>query len=222
MDFFHPALLVFTTSIILLLSILLMEVFSLLLGGTLSDMIDGLIPDLDADFDVDGPDGPDIADAGLFTQFFAWLSVGKVPVLMLLAVFMGAFGTVGLVAQNLVRSATGFYLHAAFLTVPVFLAALFVTRHAGLLLTKYLPKEETDAVSTDTFIGLIAVVIRGEATKGQPAEAKLKDRNGKTHYILLEPDEEELVLKAGDTALIVEQRGAVFAAIENTSAALAN
>jgi hypothetical protein len=81
-------------------------------------------------------------------------------------------------------------------------------------------QEESDAVSRDTFIGKVAVVVRGEARKGFPAEAKLRDLTGATHYVLVEPDEENAVLSAGSEVLLVEQAGAVFRAIINPSRAL--
>jgi hypothetical protein len=81
-------------------------------------------------------------------------------------------------------------------------------------------QEESDAVSTQSFVGKIAVVMRGEARKGFPAEAKLRDLQGATHYVLVEPDEENAVFPAGSEVLLTEQAGAVFRAIINPSRAL--
>ncbi|MDZ7626926.1 MAG: DUF1449 family protein [Parvularculaceae bacterium] len=83
-----------------------------------------------------------------------------------------------------------------------------------------LPREETDAVSSDSFIGRVAEVIRGEARVGAPAEAKLTDARGQTQYILVEPDAAGASFHQGTEVLIVEQRGAVFRAAENRTAAL--
>ena len=99
--------------------------------------------------------------------------------------------------------------------------ALPATRHLGLAIAQIMPKEETDAVSRDTFIGNIAEIIRGEAKIGTPAEAKLKDFTGTVHYLLVEPDTEETTFYQGDKIILVEKNGAVFRGILNTSSALA-
>jgi hypothetical protein len=90
----------------------------------------------------------------------------------------------------------------------------------GQFFSRVMKQEESDAVSRDTFVGKVAVVVRGEARKGFPAEAKLRDLTGATHYVLVEPDEENAVLPAGAEVLLVEQAGAVFRAIMNPSRAL--
>ena len=38
-------------------------------------------------------------------------------------------------------------------------------------------------------VGSYATIIRGEAKRGQPAEAKTYDLRGRTHYVLIEPDD---------------------------------
>lgn len=222
MEFFHPAMMPFTIAILIMLTILAMELVGLIFGAALSDLVDGMLPefDLDADLDVDGPDVPDLASAGVVEQMLGWLSVGKVPALMLLVILLTGFGLTGLVAQNTLNSLAGFYLPGLVMAVPAFIASLFITRYAGLGLARVMPKEETDAVSTDTFIGQVAEILRGEAQIGTPAEAKLKDIKGMTHYVLVEPDVAGATFKAGDSVLLVEKRGAVFIAIANPNAAL--
>lgn len=222
MDFFHPAMMPFTIAIMIMLIILGMELIGLLFGAALSDLVDGMMPefDLDADIDVDGPEMPDMASAGFVAQLFGWLSVGKVPALMLLVVLLTGFGLTGLVAQNVLHSTLGFYLPGALMMVPAFIGGLFITHYAGRGLARVMPKEETDAVSTDTFIGQVAEILRGEAKIGAPAEAKLKDIKGMTHYVLVEPDVADATFEAGVKVLLVEKRGAVFIAIANPNAAL--
>lgn len=224
MELFHSALMPFTIAIVIMLVILGMELVGLLFGAALSDLVDGLLPDFDLDMDVDadldGPDMPDLANAGFVEQTLGWLSVGKVPALMLLVVLLTGFGLTGLVAQNALHNTLGFYLPSALMAVPAFIGALFITHYVGRGLARVMPKEETDAVSTGTFIGQVAEILRGEAKIGTPAEAKLKDIKGKTHYVLVEPDMAEATFKAGDRVLLVEKRGAVFTAIANPNAAL--
>ena len=228
MDFFHPALMPFSIALLIMAFLAALELIGLLFGTGFSGLFDGLSPDIDLDLDMDidadldGPDVPDLADAGPITQFLSWLSVGKVPILVLLVAFLTIFGLIGLVGQNLVKGATGTYLHGAIASGLTLAAALPVTRHLGLGIARIMPKEETDAVSRNTFVGKVATIIRGEAKFGQPAEAKLKDNVGTVHYILVEPDNAHDAFVQGDEVILVEQAGAVYRAIENTSHALSS
>ena len=46
-----------------------------------------------------------------------------------------------------------------------------------------------------------------------PAEAKLTDIHGKTHYLLIEPDEGEPSMPEGSEVVIIRQQGSVYRAI---------
>ena len=221
MDIFSPALMPFTIAIMAMLVIMVAEFIGLMFGAAMSDLLDGALPDVDVDIDADGLDASDSLEAGFISQFFGWLSVGKVPVLMLLVIFLTAFGLIGLIGQSTLQNILGFYLPPLLMALPAFAGAIFATRYCGLGLARIMPKEETDAVSSDTFIGQVAEILRGEAKIDMPAEAKLKDVKGTTQYILVEPDEGGVVFRSGDTVLLVEKRGAVFRAIANTNSALA-
>ena len=83
-----------------------------------------------------------------------------------------------------------------------------------------MPKEQTEAVSQRGFVGRIAIIIRGEARTGHPAEAKLSDQYGQTHYLLVEPDEADAVLRAGQEVLIVRLVSGRYHAIDNPNPAL--
>jgi hypothetical protein len=213
MFLFDPAFAPFTISLMVMALIAVVEITSLLLGGSVSDMIDNVLPDADIA-------GPDLSHAGVLDSFFGWLGVGRVPVLILLTALLGSFGVIGLLLQSLWHGIFGAYLPVL---LPVLVAAplsLFPARWIGRLVGRLFPKEESEAVSTDSFIGRVAVVLRGEATAGRPAEAKLKDQHGATHYLLVEPDDGDARLLAGSEVLIVSRAGAVFKAIANPSAAL--
>ena len=191
--------------------------------------------DADADFEmdaelggdggplhVDGPDMPDMPSAGPLSQLLSWLCVGKVPVLILLAAFLLGFGVTGLIVQETSQSVLGLYLWPILVAIPAFLVALPTTRYLGLTISRIMPKEETDAVSRNAFIGAVATIIRGEAEKGKPAEAKLRDVNGTTHYILVEPDQIGLKFAQGNEVLLVKKSGSIFQAVINTNPVLGN
>jgi len=237
MELFHPALIPFTAALIVLGLIATLELVGLLFGVAFSGLVDSALPDIeldaDADFEmdaefggdggplhVDGPDMPDMPSAGPLSQFLSWLCVGKVPVLILLAAFLLGFGLMGLTIQETAQGVFGFYLWPILVAVPAFMVALPTTRYLGLSIAKIMPKEETDAVSRKAFIGAVATIIRGEAELGKPAEAKLRDVNGTTHYILVEPDQTGLKFEQGNEVLLVRKSGSIFQAVINTNPVL--
>lgn len=228
MEFFHPALMPFAVALCIMAGLAALEVVGLLLGTGFSSLFDSVAPDvdldidLDIDADMDGPEIPDLSGAGPITLFFSWLGLGKVPMLVLLVAFLMSFGLIGMMGQHVIKSILGFYLHGALAAGATLVLALPATRQLGLAIARAMPKEETDAVSRNTFVGKVATIIRGEAKFGQPAEAKLKDNVGKIHYVLIEPDNKETSFVQGDEVILVEQAGAIYRAIANTSVALSS
>jgi hypothetical protein len=206
---FAPEMLPFAVALGLMLLIAALEVIGLLFGHSPSHTVDTLLPDHDAHAGLHGHghtggQGPD----GLLT----WLGIGRVPLLMLLVVFLCGFGLSGYALQNATMQAVGWPLHPALASLGALAAALPVTRAGGLLLAKLLPNNETEAVSHQSFVGQIATVTHGTARRGLPAEAKLRDRFGRTHYIRIEPDLDGAELQAGTQVLVLRQQGAIFRA----------
>ena len=131
---------------------------------------------------------------------------------MLLIVFLCGFGLSGYVLQNATIQAVGWPLHPALASLGALAAALPITRAGGLLLARIMPKQETEAVSHTSFVGQVATITQGVARRGLPAEAKLRDRFGRTHYIRIEPDTDDTELHAGTEVLVLRQHGAIFRA----------
>lgn len=206
----------FTVALAVMLTIAIMEGVAMFLGAGLSDFIDSILPETDLDLDLDLD-----ADGSVFSKVLGWLRVGRVPALMLLIVFLTAFGLIGLALQSAIESVVGFYLPAWMAVIPAFLMALPVVRLLGGALNAIIPKDETDAVSATSFVGRIAIITLGTASAGSPAEAKLTDEHGHTHYIMVEPDEPLLNFEQGSSVLLTEHHGAVFKGIVNSSSAMA-
>ena len=122
--------------------------------------------------------------------------------------------------QSLVHSATGFLLPGVVASATAFAGALPFTRVTALGLAKIMPKDESDAVSRQTFVGKPAVIVQGIAKQGLPAQARLKDPTGQSHYLLVEPDVADEELEQGADIIIVRQKGPHFTAIRNTNATL--
>lgn len=204
----------FTVAIFVMLAIAVAEGAALLLGFGLSETIDALLPEVDLDVGLN-PDG-----ASAFTRLLGWLHVGKVPVLMILIVFLTAFGLIGLVVQTVFNGVFGTFLPGWMAAIPVFFLALPVVRGGAGLLALVLPGDETDAVSEETFVGRTATITLGSARLGSPAEAKLTDEHGYTHYLMLEPDREGVTFEQGTDVLITENTGGTFRGIVSDSPGL--
>lgn len=213
MFLFEAAFAPFTIALMIMALIVLMELVSLLFGASVSEIVDNALPDTDIA-------APELSQPGLFDSFFGWLGLGRVPALILIAALLLSFGVIGILLQSFWRAIFGFHLPALVPALAAVPLSLFPTRWIGRVVARLLPREDSEAVSRDTFVGKVAIILRGEASAGRPAEAKLKDPHGATHYLLVEPDEGDAAFAAGTEVLIVGRAGAVFRAIANPSAAL--
>jgi hypothetical protein len=200
----------FTTALALMLGIGALEGLSLLFGATLSSVLEHDSPvHLDADVaEIDAP--------GWSAQVLSWLHVGKVPMLMLLVIFLTAFGLIGLTLQALISGFFAKLLPAWLATIPALVLSLPVVRGTGGIVKRIMPRDETDTVSEDSFVGRVATITLGRATPGSPAQARLRDQHGTTHYVMVEPDQAEETFEAGQQVLLVRRQGALFRALAGT------
>ena len=207
----------FTVALAVMLIIAFLEGVSTLLGAGIFSFIDSLLPDLDIDADMDIPD---FESSGPFSKLLSWLRIGEVPAIMLLVIFLTAFGLIGLGLQSFAQRTVGSLLPGSFASIPALLLGFPIVRLCGGILGKIMPKDETEAVAETSFIGRIAVITLGNASPGNPAEAKLKDKFGQTHYVMVEPDVSDERFENGTQVVLVSQQGAVFKSIRNKSDAL--
>lgn len=210
-DLFSPETLPFAVAIGLMALLVLVEAIGTVLGGSLSHVLDAKDAHGGAHLHVDGAHG-------VFGALLDWLCVGRVPLLVLLIVFLAGFGATGLALQGVLKSLLGQALHPLLASGAAFAAALPITRAGGLLFAKIMPRDQTEAVSRDSFVGQTALVTSGTARRGLPAEAKLRDAFGQTHWLRIEPDDEAATLTEGTRVLIVRRAGHVFHAIAQSAA----
>lgn len=204
MALFAPETLPFAVALGLVVLLALAELASLLFGSSLGGL-------LDSGHQADMP-GLD-ADAGPLARFLDWLCVGRVPALILLIIFLCGFGIAGFALQGAMQAAFGQALHPLLAGIAATAAALPATRAGGTLLARIMPRDQSEAVSRDSFVGSMALVTGGTARRGLPAEAKLRDAFGQTHYLRVEPDDGTASLPAGSEVLIVRREGHLFRAI---------
>ena len=204
----QPANLPFSIALTIMLFIAAVEGVGTLLGFALSGLLDNLLPDLDIDADA-----PDLNDHGAFGELLTWLRLKEVPVIAVLIAFLTSFSVTGFILQQVLFSFLGFMLPALIAAaITLFLCLPGVRIFAGIL-GKIMPKDETEAVGKDSFIGRKATITLGIASEGEPAEGRLKDKFGQTHYVMIEPDISGEAFRKGDGVLLVRHEGATFFAI---------
>lgn len=203
----------FTVALGVMLILLVIEIVSLGFGAAASGLFDSALPD----FDSTDVGGSELAGAQLAERTMRWLHIGRVPVLILLATLLTGFGLGGLALQYISTMLTSALL-PAWIAAPVALfPALFFVHVIGDLIARLLPQDETDAVSTDSFIGRIATIVLGTARHGAPAQAWLQDEHGKRHYVMVEPDHATDAFDAGTRVRLVARDGARFRALHEAA-----
>lgn len=200
----------FSIALVVMLGIALLEGVMSVMGVAMSSMLDGLLPDIDTDMDAGDVN---IQPESGISRFLSWLRVGKVPVLMLLIVFLTGFGLSGLILQSFLSAAFGFLLPAFLAAAVALVVTLPLVRLVGGLIEQFMPGDESEVVSDSSLVGRTAVITLGTAKMGSPAQAKLKDKFGTAHYLMVEPDANEVQFNAGSEVLLVKKEGHVFRVI---------
>lgn len=204
MDWFSGAMAPFTVALLVAAGLLVIELLGALLGAMPSDMIDGALDfDADGDADVDG-------SAGL-GSVFGWVGFGRVPALVVLMAFLIGFGLSGVVVQWAAETVWTM-LPGWLAAMPALIAAVPSTRIVSSAVARILPSEETEASKAAGFVGQMATLGAATARQGLPAEAKLTDAFGQTHYVRVVPAEGE-ALSPGQEVLLIEKTGGVFGAV---------
>ena len=143
-----------------------------------------------------------------------WLGLGRLPLLMLLAIFLALFGMIGLIGQHLLLDFAGAML-SPLIAPAAFLASLPLTGFAARSLAPLLPRDQSSAVPLDALTGSFARIVTGVARSGSPARARVEDVYGQAHYVMVEPDNAGQTLEEGETILLVRREEHVFRAISH-------
>lgn len=153
-------------------------------------------------------------------DLLGWLGLGRVPLSILLVLFLAIFGAVGLVGQQIAADRLGGPLSAWIAGPLAGVAALPLTGMAARLLGPLLPRDETTAIDLDDLVGRQATVVTGTAAAGSPARARAADRHGQAHFVMVEPDGPTERFAEGDAVLLVRREGHGFRAIGRGDARL--
>ena len=158
--------------------------------------------------EIDAPDG--LTAGGFGEALTTLLGLGRVPLLIWLATLLFVFGTIGVIGQALLSNPLGAPLPAAWAAVVAAAAALPLNGVAVRPLAAIMPKDETTAIGLDELVRRDAEIQIGTARAGSPARAKVIDRHGQAHFVMVEPHDQAIELNAGDTVLLVRREGQTF------------
>lgn len=186
----------FSASLFVLVLIFMLELFGLLVGS-------GILGLLDSFFEID-------LDGSSFTaQSLSFFGVRQIPFSYLLILFLLGFGLSGYFVNGIMIGLLNFVLPKWISCIPALIISFLFVSASSRVLHRVLPRDESSAVERASFVGKIAKITIGMARPGSPAQAKLKDEHGQTHYIMIEPEADE-TWQSGDVVIVLRSHGAGF------------
>ena len=190
----------FSLALAIMLGLLLLELLTMLLGASLSGMVDSAMPDVDLNT------SPSVDTVSLINKVLGWFYVDKTPSLITLIIFLSTFGLLGLLTQTITINIFQALIPTWIVAPTILLLSLPITKVLRRLFSLLIPTEETSAVSTDSFVGNLAIISQGTARVGLAAEAKLKDEHGQTHYVRVEPEKIQDEFPKGTEVIIFDKK----------------
>ncbi|AMO81571.1 OB-fold-containig protein [Obesumbacterium proteus] len=185
----------FLFALAFIISLGVLEILSLLIGASAFSHIDSSI---DTHLDLASGDN-------LLVQALSWLHIGRLPLLVTLVLLLGSFAIIGISGQYLMISLFQTRLSAELMALISFVLSLPTLHFIGRCLAPYLPKDESFAVSEDSFVGAMALVTQSAGKPGMSAECKIIDAYGQSHYLLIEPESSDVIFTRGERVLIIAQ-----------------
>jgi hypothetical protein len=208
---FTPETWPFAVASLLILSIAVIEGVALLIGTTATGWLDSLLhhsPDALLHHSPDAPESPD--------SWLGWLHLGKVPVLVLVVLFLALFALIGFALDLAAAGVFGAMIPPLIAAPVAAVAALPLMRVCAGGIAHLIPSDQTYAVSLDTLVGRVAVIVSGTARLGYPAQGKVTSEHGQVLYVMVEPDAADVTFVQNDAVLLVKQlSGTRFQAIRN-------
>jgi hypothetical protein len=194
----------FTAATLLMLLIAIVEGLAMVVGASLSESLQHALPD-----SWDNAHGP-------FDKLLGWLYVGRVPLLVLLVLFLAGFALTGFGLNMVAQSLFGTYAPTIISVPAAVLVTLPIVRILGAGLARLIPTDQTFAVSFDSLVGRVGTIVNGTARAGYPAQAKVPNEHGQALYVMVEPEAEGMTFQSGERVLLTKQiSGSRFAAVVN-------
>jgi hypothetical protein len=186
-----------------MLLIAIVEGIAMAIGANLSETLQHALPNPDH---FDGP----------FDKLLGWLYVGRVPLLVLLVLFLAGFALTGFALNMVAHRFLGVWLPPLVSVPAASVATLPIVRILGAGLARLIPQDQTYAVSFESLVGRVATIVGGTARTGYPAQARVVSEYGQTLYVMVEPDTDGMQFTSGERVLLTKRiAGSRFAASIN-------
>ncbi|WP_232630812.1 OB-fold-containig protein [Methylobacterium sp. Leaf118] len=205
-----PALFPFTLAAAVMAGFVLVEALSLLVGQSLSGLVDGAMG-----HEAAGGDLATAADAQAGASpaaLMSWINLGRVPFLILLILGLAAFALAGFVLQGLAAALVA-PLPAALAVLLAGAATVPALRVSTRAVARLIPRDESYVVSADDLIGVTAEVTLGPLDQGLPGQVRAVDRHGNTHFLRARAAPDAPAMESGARVLIVDRAEAVYVAV---------
>lgn len=208
--FIDPSNLFFSVSLCLMLFLGIFEGVLLLIGFSSQGFLDQFIPA--QLLEVQQPNLDIHPEYQLWVQFLDWLYLGKIPVLVWLIIFLTVYALFGFTIQAIFYDFTQSYFPLWIIAPACLILCMPLVRLCCAVIAKILPRDESTAIKLEELIGRTAQIILGNAKLNYPAQAKVKDQFGQTHYILVEP-ETDITFQQGQYIVLTHKTKIGFQAI---------
>jgi hypothetical protein len=147
-------------------------------------------------------------------------SLGRVPITVLVMLFLASFAVAGYAAQAVAFTATGALMPAVAASVPAALSGMGGWFAGAVLLGRSARLAAASAAQgawradSTGLLGRSAVVLRGVAVRGRAGEARVYDASGHPRYVMVEPQMTGETFQEGCRVVLVRQwRGTFFCTV---------
>lgn len=207
---------IFSTALIIMLMISILEGITTLIGLGVSELLETLLPDFDVD--ISSLDTPQ----SILSKLLGWINFGKVPILIIFVCFLTAFGVIGYGLQYLAYAITSNLLPQFMMVPAAFIISMPFLRIFTNGMQRIMPRDESSALSEESFVGQMATITLGKASLNSPAEGKVTDLHGQTHYFMIQPELDKEIFNQGEKVLLSKPSSNGFFAIKTTNTSLQN
>jgi hypothetical protein len=197
----------FSVALLVLVGILAVELIGLVAGLSVGAWLDHGLGHLG-----DAPHAEAAGLPGWMGAAFGWLNVGRVPLLVLVMIWLGAFAAVGFLLQALAQRLLG-ALPVPAAVAAAALAALPLGRLGSRLVARVIPQDESYAVSNDDLIGRTAEVLLGPLDEGRPGRVRVLDAYDNWHFLPARAARGEGPFAIGEEVLLVDRDAVSFLVI---------
>lgn len=176
------------------------EVVSMLVGASLSEM-------LGTNIDFGHP-----SDNGVINAI-SWINVGGVPLLIFLLLVLGAFSITGFLIQDVARMVAG-PLPASIASLAAVVVSVPLVRAASSGIARVIPKDESYAVGLGDLVGRVGEVVVGPLDQGPPGRVSVADVHGNRHFVWAVAAPTSEPLQQGALVLLVDRVDTRFVAVK--------